>query len=200
MRQRLGVAVTNGEVRAFLAVPVTPPALDDGVRLLDRLRGALPEVRWVRSEGLHLTLHFFESLHEHRVDAVVDAARTAAAHHAPYTAQLAGLGCFPRDGDERVLWIGMTQGAEETARLQRDAEGALDAAGFAPEPRGFKPHVTLGRPRQRFSDAQRQRWREHAAESLSAFHVGGLRLYRSHPGPGGSRYEVLAALPLSAAP
>jgi 2'-5' RNA ligase len=188
-------------VRAFLAIPVIPPALDDGVQLLDRLRATLPDVRWVRSEGLHLTLHFFENLRDDAVDTVLDAPRAAAAHHTTSTAQLGGLGCFPRDGDERVLWIGMLDGADRIAALQRDVEQHLAAQGFPTETRAFTPHVTLGRPRARFTDAQRRRWLDLRDTALRPFTIDRLTLYRSHPGPGGSRYEVLGSVPLlSAAP
>jgi RNA 2',3'-cyclic 3'-phosphodiesterase len=183
-------------VRAFLAVPVTPPAFDPGVRLIERLATAMPGVRWVRSDGLHLTLHFFGDLPDDAVPLVVDAARIAARKVEPYTAQLGGLGCFPRDGDERVLWIGMQQGEGETAALQRDVEDALSARGFPREPRAFRPHVTLGRPRERFTEAVRRRWAGFAAESLPPFAVEELRLFRSQLGPGGSRYEVLERAPL----
>jgi len=183
-------------VRAFLAVPVLPPALQEGERLLDRLRVALPEVRWVRSEGLHLTLHFFANLAEDEVARVVAAARDATQLAQPYGAQLGGLGCFPRDGDERVLWIGMRSGAAETATLQCACEDNLDRAGFVRESRPYRPHVTLGRPRTRFSDDVRRRWQRYADSELPPFEATELRLYRSHLGTGGSRYEVLATLPL----
>ncbi len=185
-------------MRAFFAIPVAPPALDEGVHLLDALRAALPEVRWVRPEGLHLTLHFFEHLEEDVVDIVVDAVRTAVQGAECYTAQLAGLGCFPREGDERVLWIGMSQGAAESAALQQRVAAALQAVGYEPERRDFTPHVTLGRPRQRFDSAGRRRWQRFADSALAPFAVEELVLYRSQPGPGGSRYQALARLPLAA--
>jgi len=183
-------------MRAFLALPVTPPAFDQGVRLVERLCESIAGVRWVRPEGLHVTLHFFASLGDDAAATVVDAARAAARDTAPYRAQLGGLGCFPREGDERVLWMGMLQGEAETAALQRATEGALAQQGFPVEQRRFRPHVTLGRPRQRFSDAERRRWAGFAAEALPPFAVEEVRLYRSHPGPGGSRYEVLESVPL----
>ncbi len=204
MRQRVVVGIAGRErysdrnrepVRAFLAIPVMPPAFGEGVLLLDRLRAALPDVRWVRGEGLHLTLHFFAGIDENDVQRVLDAAGEACAPATPFTAQLGGLGCFPRDGDERVLWIGMSQGAQETAALQGAVEKALAAKGFAGEERAFTPHVTLGRPRTRFNDAARRTWQRFAGETLPEFAVAELCLYRSHPGPGGSRYEVLARLP-----
>ena len=183
-------------MRAFLAVPVTPPALEAGTALLDDLRRAIPAVRWVRPEGLHLTFHFWPSLQEDEVPRVLDAARRAVQGATPYQATLGGLGAFPRDGDERVLWLGMAGGQAETAALQDAVEAALQDAGFEREGRGFHPHVTLGRPRGRLDAASRRSWKERSEVALPPFAVREVLLYRSHPGPGGSRYEVLDRLAL----
>ena len=191
-RERHAVAL-----RAFLAVAVTSPALEAGTQLLAELRAAVPEVRWVRPEGLHLTLHFWPNLHEDRVARVVDAARPPLHHVAPFDIALGGLGAFPRDGDERVLWLGMRQGEAPAVALQSGVEQALDAAGFPAEQRAFHPHVTLGRPRQRLDADARRRWRSFADAALPPCAVREVLFYRSHPGPGGSRYEVLERLPLS---
>jgi 2'-5' RNA ligase len=187
-------------MRAFLAVPVIPPALEAGTALLERLDAALPEVRWVRPEGLHLTLHFWPNLAETDVPRVLDAARQPLAAIAPFGATLGGLGAFPRAGDERVLWLGMPSGEAEAAALQHQVETALDAAGFPAEERRFHPHVTLGRPRQRLDQAARARWRGFEDAALPPFVASQVCLYRSQPGPGGSRYEVLERLPLGGSP
>lgn len=187
-------------MRCFLAVPVEGAALAAGVSLLDRLRAELPGVRWVSSEGLHLTLHFFATLADEEAPRVLAAAAEAAAQAAPFRLRLGGLGCFPRDGDERVLWIGVQDGAAAMAALQRDVEDALGAAGYPHEQRAYAPHLTLGRPRRRFDAGDRARWQRFAGESLSDFGVQQVLLYQSHLGPQGSRYEVVGRAPLSGAP
>jgi len=183
-------------MRAFLAVPVTAPALEAGTALLERLRVALPEVRWVRPEGLHLTLHFWPNLAETDVPRVLAAAQQPLTGAAPFQASFGGLGVFPRAGDERVLWLGMHGGDAEAIALQAGVESALDAAGFSAEERRFHPHVTLGRPRQRFDHAARARWGGFEDATLPPCAASQVWLYRSQPGPGGSRYEVLERLPL----
>jgi len=191
-------AVAVAAMRAFLAIPLTSPALEAGTELLDDLRAAVGAVRWVRPEGLHLTLHFWPALDGLDVTRVVDAARDPVRRHPRYEMTLGGLGAFPRDGDERVLWLGMRSGEAQTVALQGDVETALESAGFPREQRAYHPHLTLGRPRARLDDATRVRWRDFAGFALPPCAVEEVRLYRSHPGPGGSRYEVLERLPLDA--
>ena len=185
-------------MRAFLAIPVTSPALEAGTELLADLHAAIRAVRWVRPEGLHLTLHFWPALDDCDVLRVVEAAREPVLRRARYAMTLGGLGAFPHDGDERVLWLGMGSGEAQTVALQGDVETALDRAGFPREPRAYHPHVTLGRPRARLDSAARARWRGFADLALPPCTVEEVRLYRSHPGAGGSRYEVLERLQLAA--
>src|SRR5438445_2404471 len=71
-------------VRAFLGVAVTEPALAAAVSLLAELRREVAGVRWVRDEGLHLTIHFFGALPADRLDAAVAAVAPAAAATSPF--------------------------------------------------------------------------------------------------------------------
>lgn len=167
--------------------------------MLDRLRIALPEVRWVRPEGLHLTLHFWPNLTETDVPRVLEAAAAPLVHVDGFDVELGGVGAFPHDGDERVLWLGMRSGEPEMVALQAAVEESLDRAGFPAEERRYHPHVTLGRPRQRFDRATRERWRDFDGTALPRHAVREVWLYRSQPGPGGSRYEVLERLKLGSA-
>src|SRR5207302_1050891 len=104
-------------VRAFLGVAVAAPALAAAVSLLAELRRDVADVRWVRDEGLHLTIHFFGALPADRVDAAVAAVAPAAAATSPFRVRLAGLGSFPAGRRERVLWIGASEGTAEMAAL-----------------------------------------------------------------------------------
>ena len=59
-----------------------------------------------------------------------------------------GLGLFPERGKARVLWLGIGCLARSWT-CRRRARRRRVAAGFAPEPRPFVPHLTLGRWRER---------------------------------------------------
>jgi 2'-5' RNA ligase len=70
-----------------------------------------------------------------------------------------------------------------------------DALDWEPERRAFRPHVTVGRVRR--GERVRAAGLGPPAPDL-AFHAPAVTLYRSHTGPGGSRYEALARAPLGA--
>jgi 2'-5' RNA ligase len=180
-------------VRAFLGVAVDEPALAAAAALLAQLRRDVADVRWVRDEGLHLTLHFFGALAADRVDAARAAMAQAAAATAPFPVRLAGLGSFPGGRRERVLWIGTSEGAAEMAALAERCRAGLADAGFAVEDPPFRAHSTLGRPRGTALTAPaREAWEQAAAASLPAFTADRLILYESVPAHGGARYLPLA--------
>lgn len=72
----------------------------------------------------------------------------AAALCGPGAARVLRLGTFPDRGSPRVLWLGIDV-PPQFADLQRACERAARVIGFAPEERAFRPHLTLGRWRDR---------------------------------------------------
>ncbi len=187
-------------MRSFLAVAVREPALSPAGALLGELAAAVPgrDCRWVRGEGLHLTLHFFGELDAARVGEVVAAVGPAAAASAPFPLTLGGLGSFPRRGEPRVLWLGVTGGLEPLTALAVAAQSRLRAAGLEIEERPFSAHCTLGRPRPGWPAGSRAAWAAAVAgePELPPFAVDRLTLFRSDPTPRGAEYAVVEELPL----
>jgi RNA 2',3'-cyclic 3'-phosphodiesterase len=187
-------------VRSFLAVALREPALSQASRLLEELAAAVPraDCRWVRGEGLHLTVHFFGELEELRVGEVLTALAPVAASAAPFELALGGLGSFPPRGAPRVLWLGATAGTDTLAAVALGCRGRLRDAGFEVEDRRFSAHCTLGRPRPGWSAASASAWAAISARELvlPPFRVSALTLFRSRPQPSGAEYSVVAELPL----
>jgi 2'-5' RNA ligase len=104
-------------------------------------------VKWVRPEGLHLTLKFLGEVEEAREGelraALAEAAGPAGAER-PVTLAIGGCGVFPDFRRPRVVWVGI---APEPALelLQDRVERAFVPLGFPAEARAFRPHLTLGR-------------------------------------------------------
>jgi len=179
-------------IRAFVAVDV-----DEGMRqrladLLETLRDRFRGARWVRPEGIHLTLRFLGYAKRDVLDRLVPALRAGAEECPAGTAEVSGLGTFPQRGRARVLWIGIPL-PSSILRLQQACERAAVAAGFAPETRAFAPHLTLAR------------WSEPAPHptlppaDLGRTALERLVLYSSQPGGKGSVYTPLATFPLAPA-
>ena len=184
-----GDAPREKAIRAFVALP-----LPDGVRrevaaIIARLRPSLPDVRFVRDEGVHVTLRFLGWTRAETLAAIEAPLASAAAACPLFEMAIRGLGTFPDRGSPRVLWLGLDLPAA-ARRLQAACEEAAVATGFAPEPRAFHPHLTLGRWRGR---ARRPVLPE---MDLGPARTSELILYRSDIRPVGSVYAALAAFPL----
>lgn len=186
-------------MRAFLAVAVAPPALAVVGDMMTTLREEAPDVRWVRPETVHITLHFFAGLPDGDVDTVVGAVTPAVQGIAPFAVRLDGYGSFPARGAPRVLWLGVEEGAADLARLAAQCESALAASGFATEDRPFRAHCTLGRPRGRWSGVQRRAFEQSQVPRFPPFTADHITLFESVPGRAGSTYIVRETVRLGTA-
>jgi RNA 2',3'-cyclic 3'-phosphodiesterase len=185
-------------VRAFLALPVLPPALEQMEALSEQLRNALDGVRWAPVPTVHITLHFFGSISDDRVARAVQELQPVFAASAPIHLQLGGLGAFPSEARPRVLWCGIGGDTIALGDLNERCAAVLAAAGFPVEQRPFRPHCTLGRPRLPWPETARQRWRELAAQqpSTDGFVARVAVLYESVTAPTGVRHEPRMTLQL----
>jgi 2'-5' RNA ligase len=188
------------DLRAFIAVtlPTEVRQLLHGFQA--KLTTAGTPVKWVETENLHLTLVFLGTIGQDRVPAILDAMRTAAAGTSAFTAKVSGLGVFPNPHKTQVVWAGLTEGGEALANLQRKLAAKLMPLGFKPDSRPFRPHLTLGRVRDRASSAER----EALGRAVAALDAGGgrsfgveaLHLIRSELNRDGPVYTVIGSVPL----
>jgi 2'-5' RNA ligase len=192
-------------VRAFIAIELPPDVLAQVTRLQSRVRQDLPPglVRWVRPEGIHLTLKFLGDIDPARVPEIEQAMRRACAPHAPFTLHAEGLGCFPNPNRPRVVWVGVTPAGrgDPLPSLQRAVERAVAPLGFPTERRGFHPHLTLGRVRNRQKPdelAALGAYVTRAKVRVGQLYVSAVRLMRSELLPSGAVYSALATVPLTA--
>ena len=136
------------QIRAFIAVEL-PPAVREAVEgVVRELRSGIGDgVRWVRPEGVHLTLKFLGDIDADSVPAISDGLDRCAASAAPFDLFLEGVGVFPNARRPRVVWIGLGGALEPLLALQHSIDRELEGLGFARERRPFTPHLTLGRVR-----------------------------------------------------
>lgn len=134
-----------------MAVPLPDDAVATVAEIVADVRAqALPaggrDVRWVRLDGLHLTLRFLGPTPHERIAPTVRAVEQAAATAAgPMDLVLGGNGTFPDHGLPRAIWMGITEGAHALDSLAASVGGTLEAVGWARDDRPFRPHLTLAR-------------------------------------------------------
>ena len=102
-------------------------------------------MRWVRLDGLHVTLRFLGPTIEERIRDITAAVRAVAETSAPFRIRIHGAGSFPPAGRPRTLWLGIRDGADELATLATALDRELVHAGWPPSERPFRAHLTLAR-------------------------------------------------------
>jgi len=186
-------------MRLFVAGNL-PPAIRDAIRAdAEPLRQAAPAVKWVAASALHITLKFLGERDEQSIGDLTRALEHVGQQHAPMRIRFTEAGAFPNFRRPRVVWVGMT--CQDALRaLARDIDGALAPMGIAPESRPFQAHLTLGRVRGEMTSSEATALADVARtfRPSGGFALQTVDLMRSELGPGGSRYSVMAAVPLHA--
>jgi 2'-5' RNA ligase len=179
------------EPRTFVALE-----LDAGVR--ERLARAvalwlpgLAGLRLVAADNIHLTLRFLGPSLPRQLERLKPALAAAAAECPRFHVRLAGAGMFPERGSPNVLWVGL-EAQPELAPLQAACERAARDAGFAAERRPFRPHLTVGRFRERLRERPTLPERELGETTLER-----LVLFQSELRPERARHTALASFVLS---
>jgi RNA 2',3'-cyclic 3'-phosphodiesterase len=158
---------------------------------LSLIRGPLEGAKWIERENMHITLRFVGDVDGHTADDFADALAEVRAQPFPLTIQ--GAGAFG-GREPRVLWAGVSAGPELDA-LYRAHERAARFVGLEPDPRDFKPHVTLARLRRTRPQSVARFLEENGALRLEPFTVTRFVLLSARPGSGGGPYVVEAAYP-----
>ena len=185
-------------MRAFSALELSPEIKDELARLTQRLAPLTRNVRWVRAEGMHLTLKFLGEISEAQAGRVAAALEAGCRGRSAIGLSVKGAGWFPAGSQSpRVLWVGLEAGSE-LALLQSGIESALAKEGFPPEDRAFHPHLTLGRVKS----PQGLRPVLEELEKAKNFEFGRMTaaqviFYQSRLRPEGAEYSVLGRFPLS---
>lgn len=178
-------------IRAFIATNIDSRIIREVAETIVQLRGAIPEVRWVAPDNIHLTIKFLGDIEPSRVDPIANALEQALTLFPRFTINAKGLGVFPDPRRPRVLWVGLEGG--QLAKLAAKVEAVLEPLGFAREERGFQPHLTIGRWR-RFDGATKnlleelERWKSH---DYGASKVETVTLFQSVLKPDGALHQPL---------
>jgi 2'-5' RNA ligase len=134
-------------MRLFIAVPLPQAAQEEAAALLREMRALEWPVRWVRDEGLHISLKFFGEVTSDRIEPIEELVQFATKGMKPMQMTPAGGGAFPSHQHPKVLRLEL-ESDPDLELLQDRLERGGEQIGFPPEGRPFRPHITLGRVRE----------------------------------------------------
>lgn len=184
-------------MRLFLAINLPPEVRGAAYKEASFLRAAVPAVGWVREPLLHMTLKFLGLRSPEDARNVAEAMHDVAARHRVIALRLGGICAFPNFRRPRVVWMAVSQ-EPRLELLRHDVELRCADLGFAVDGRPFRPHVTLGRVRERIGKDDRQRLAR--AGRLVAFEsdvlVESIDLMQSELSPTGPQHTMVWSAPL----
>ncbi len=134
-------------MRAFLALEIPADVKVYLSSLSRRMARAVEGVRWVKDEGIHVTLKFFGEIEERRAQEIALALGHISGRHEAVEASIGGISAFPDRKRARVIIVTMEKGVDKLRSIFDDIDESLSRLGIEKESRSFTPHLTLGRRR-----------------------------------------------------
>lgn len=179
-------------LRVFIAVDIEDPIL---LSALERVKDALvatgAPMKPVETHNLHITLRFIGEVPRGLVDEIVRSVLSKV-EFLRFEVEFKGLGAFPSTLRPRVVWVGVSEGADQLARIHEAIEKGLRRLGIRPEREKFVPHVTLARIKgSRNLSAIVKLIQEYEDYVFGRMVVDKVRLKKSTLTPRGPIYETL---------
>ena len=186
-------------IRSFIAIELPEETRQTLAAIQQELKRTGAGVRWVKPSSIHLTLKFLGNIHPGQVDDIAAVAAQVVRSEPVLTLRAGGLGGFPNQRKPRVIWIGMQGEVQRLSQIQARVENALEPLGFAREKRPYRPHLTIGRVKDRsrlqpLIDAMATL----DVPEFNSFDADEIILYKSDLRPTGAIYTKLHCMPLAA--
>lgn len=177
-------------MRLFVAVDLPETVRGQLARGLARLRRELPSARWVRPEGVHITLKFLGEQPDELPERLSQAVEGGLGRLTPVEVAPGGAGFFPHERRPRVAWLGGR--AEGLVEWAETVDQAATSLGLEPERRPFSLHLTLARLQRPWPpNAIRCFFDEVSSWHLESFSAREMTLFRSELQPGGAVYTAV---------
>ena len=178
-------------LRAFVAVRVPDDVIALVTAFQQQLKHELRAASWTRPDAMHLTLQFLGNVSSTGVPALTKGLELVATRHRSFFLALGGTGAF----GNRVLWVGVKEGAEPLKQLAEAVGEATKAFTAHQERREFNAHLTLGRLREPMRGVS-VILRKATCPLFPSWQVRHFEMIRSELSPKGSRYTTLETFPL----
>jgi len=186
-------------MRLFVALDIDESIREKIVGFIESVREFAADVRWVKTESLHVTLKFIgETSKPDEIEHALSQIQAT-----PIEMRFRGYGFFPTPKSARVFWVGIESGTTLSG-LAKTIDETLIPLGIAKETHSFSPHLTLarsgsGRPSHQKKDRTNRNFQrlQEKLEALPVPEFGTMTaheffLYQSQLSPKGSRYTKIA--------
>lgn len=187
-------------MRLFLAIDLPDSIRQSLLQLISTGRN-LPGIRWLPSEGLHMTLKFLGEVQPETLPQIREKLAPVVSVGTSMIFSLSSGGVFPGEKKPRVFWAGVRGEIDSLGALVKQMDTVLSELGFVAEERAFHPHVTIGRSKKGISTREGMKAAQQFCTLFSPYRseefvVKDIHLYQSHLHSAGVRYEIIHSFPL----
>jgi 2'-5' RNA ligase len=178
-------------IRSFLAFDIDNEAvlkkITDAQNILVKTGASL---KLVKPENIHITMCFLGNITPPMVEKIFEEMKKV--QFTPFDVKIQGTGVFPHLRYPRVVWVGITEGADQMRSIFSQLEPRLRKLEFAADSKGFSPHLTIARVKSgRNKDELVKYISENADCEFGVIRAECLRLKRSNLTPRGPIYSTL---------
>lgn len=183
--------------RCFIAVNLPGAIKQALMELIGDLKRANSDqpVKWVRPEGLHLTLHFLGYLADRMVEKVKQLLTDQTAQATSFKLKFGQINAFPNLTRPRVIFVECQEiNGQNLVTLQKNIGRDLEKIGIKIDKRPWHAHLTLARIKGPCKFSTRSR----SVKSWQDLHfkVDSVELMESQLRRDGARYSVLQSFKL----
>lgn len=175
-------------MRVFLALPLSEESKTVLESINKNIKKLYSELKFVNAENMHMTLHFFGELPDHKVEQLKTVLENPLLKIPVIRVEYGSIGFFPSSGKPRVIYINIKEGGDFISQYQNELESILGEAGFKRDEKAFIPHMTLARNKYMYID--RFKLKELAVPDDKYF-IDRLTLYESILHKNGPEYIAL---------
>ena len=177
--------------RSFIAFEINNSSvLQKFTEVQDLLVKTGADLKLVAPENIHITIRFLGDVSVAKIDSIHESMKKT--DFTAFDCQIHSLGAFPHLGYPRVVWAGISKGADELTKVTDQLETELRQLGFRADPKGFSPHLTLARVKTGRNKAElTRRIQEMADYEFGSVKADCLRLKKSVLTPKGPIYSTL---------
>ncbi|MFC1559759.1 RNA 2',3'-cyclic phosphodiesterase [Candidatus Margulisiibacteriota bacterium] len=136
-------------MRTFISVEIPDDIKKNIENLIEEFKKNLTPIKWVESRNLHITLKFLGGTDDKKIENLCGLVGSIAKERGSFKVSIGGLGAFPTTKNPRVLWVGISDGAETLIKIAEDLEGRLLKEGYKEEEKEFSAHITIGRIKEK---------------------------------------------------
>ena len=179
-------------IRSFIAFDMDSETV---LRKITSVQSLLAEsgadLKLVEPKNIHMTVRFLGNITTNVVEKIHEEMKKV--QFTIFDVKIHGIGAFPNLRYPRVLWAGITEGADQLRSIFNQLEPSLRSLGFAPDPKGFSPHLTIARVKSGRNKAELGKYiTENVNCEFGIVRAHCLRLKRSDLTPKGPIYSTLA--------